>query len=193
MTGVLLRCPNCGTTKSSFGECDACHEAQVRYYCTNHTPGKWLDAPKCGTCGAVFGERTSRPVSPLPTAPAPPPSSARPSTKPPRPPGAPVRTRAEAGRPRDASDRARGLPEVARIEDPVDRRDEAEVLLTRWQDMLRAAARRRASPGSSVADETLPARRGMGCFLRALVIFFFLFVTLIGGLFVTAGSMFRLF
>lgn len=191
MTGVLLRCPNCGTTKSSFGECEACHEAQVRYYCTNHTPGKWLDAPKCGTCGAAFGEHTSHPVFPLPRAPAP--SSARPSTKPPRPPGAPASTRPEAARPHDVSRRAREVPEVARSEDFVERRDEAEVLLKRWQDMLRAAARRRASPGAGVAEETLPVRRGMGCFFRAVLIFLFFVVTLIGGLFVTAGSMFRLF
>ena len=28
MTGVILRCPNCGTSKATPGECDACHEAQ---------------------------------------------------------------------------------------------------------------------------------------------------------------------
>ena len=43
MSGVVLRCPSCGTTRAAPGECDACHEAQVRYYCTNHTPGRWLE------------------------------------------------------------------------------------------------------------------------------------------------------
>lgn len=63
MTGVVLRCPNCGTTKSSSGECEACHEAQVRYFCMSHNPGLWLDGPRCGQCGAVFGKR-SLPASP---------------------------------------------------------------------------------------------------------------------------------
>lgn len=188
MTGVLLRCPNCGTTKSSFGECDACHEAQVRYHCTNHTPGKWLDSPRCGTCGAAFGERTTRPAPSLPATPAP--STERPSAAPS---DASAKTRPETGRRRDMPSRERSAPDVGRSEDLVDRRGEAEVLLTRWQDILRAAARRRASPGSTVADETLPARKGMGCLLRAVLIFFFFVLTLTAGLFVAAGSMFRLF
>lgn len=55
MTLVVLRCPNCGTTQAGPGECDACHEAQVRYFCTNHRPGQWLTSPKCPQCGAQFG------------------------------------------------------------------------------------------------------------------------------------------
>ena len=47
MSGVVLRCPNCGTTRSTPGMCEACHEAEVRYYCTNHTPGLWLNASTC--------------------------------------------------------------------------------------------------------------------------------------------------
>ena len=43
MSGVVLRCPSCGTTTAASGECEACREAQVRYYCTNHTPGRWLE------------------------------------------------------------------------------------------------------------------------------------------------------
>jgi hypothetical protein len=68
MSGVAFRCPTCGTTQTHAGECDACSEAQVRYFCTNHTPGVWLDAPTCGQCGASFGEA---PTTRLPaTAPA---------------------------------------------------------------------------------------------------------------------------
>ena len=67
MSKVVLRCSNCGTTQSSLGECEACHEAQVAYYCTNHSPGRWLKAPTCPQCGAQFGEasptgRTSPPL-----------------------------------------------------------------------------------------------------------------------------------
>jgi hypothetical protein len=56
MSGVVLRCPNCGTVQTGMDECEACHEARVRYFCTNHTPGLWLDAAFCSQCGARFGE-----------------------------------------------------------------------------------------------------------------------------------------
>ena len=55
MSDVLIRCPNCGTTQAALGECEACHEAQVRYFCTNHDPGRWLDGPACPACGARYG------------------------------------------------------------------------------------------------------------------------------------------
>ena len=57
---VIQRCPNCGTTGGTPGECEACHEAQVRYFCTNHTPGEWLNAPTCSKCGAAFGASSGR-------------------------------------------------------------------------------------------------------------------------------------
>lgn len=56
MSPVVLRCPACGTTQSHPGECDACSEGEVRFFCSNHTPGRWVDAPVCGGCGAKFGE-----------------------------------------------------------------------------------------------------------------------------------------
>ncbi|WP_375404311.1 hypothetical protein [uncultured Sphingomonas sp.] len=56
MSGVALRCSNCGTAQPSPGECDACHEAQVLYFCTNHQPGVWLDGEHCPRCGASFGD-----------------------------------------------------------------------------------------------------------------------------------------
>jgi hypothetical protein len=83
MSGVVLRCPSCGTTKAAPGECDACHEAQVRYYCTNHTPGRWLDSRSCPQCGSQFGVPDRPPVvhapprSP-PASPPPPPAAALP-------------------------------------------------------------------------------------------------------------------
>jgi hypothetical protein len=71
MNGVVLRCPTCGTTQGHPGECDACTEGDVRYFCGNHTPGLWLDAPVCGECGARFGEtpgsRSAPAPRPLPT------------------------------------------------------------------------------------------------------------------------------
>jgi hypothetical protein len=64
MSGVILRCPHCGTTAAATGECAACHESAVRYQCTNHTPGRWLDAPSCPDCGAAFGVAAPRPAAP---------------------------------------------------------------------------------------------------------------------------------
>lgn len=82
MSEVVIRCPNCGTTQGTLGECEACHEAEVRYFCTNHSPGRWLDGPACEECGARFGVDRVRP-RPRPTprpAPAP---GARPRAEPP--------------------------------------------------------------------------------------------------------------
>lgn len=88
MSGVVLRCPNCGTTQAAAGECEACHEASVKYHCTNHKPGLWPDGPKCTKCGARFGERA-----------APPPAS------PPRPTGYPAASTRRPPPPRPASSR----------------------------------------------------------------------------------------
>lgn len=71
MSAVVLRCANCGTTQSSQGECEACHDGQVRYYCTNHTPGRWLDGQVCSQCRAVYGRTGPRVASPRPSRPAP--------------------------------------------------------------------------------------------------------------------------
>jgi hypothetical protein len=56
LSGVVLRCPNCGTTQAAEGQCDACHEASVRYFCRNHNPGVWLEGEACPQCGARFGD-----------------------------------------------------------------------------------------------------------------------------------------
>ena len=53
---VVLRCPTCGTTQAQVGECEACFEGEVRYFCTNHGEGIWLDASVCNRCGAKFGD-----------------------------------------------------------------------------------------------------------------------------------------
>ena len=73
MSGVVLRCPSCGTTRATPGECDACHEAAVQWFCRNHEPGRWIDGPPCPECGAGV-ERA---------APVPPPPPRRHSTSPP--------------------------------------------------------------------------------------------------------------
>jgi hypothetical protein len=80
---VVLRCPACGTTQAQTGECEACSEGEVRYFCTNHDEGVWLDGPVCGRCGAKFGDAPrKRPVPRAPTAPARP--AGAPDFRPPR-------------------------------------------------------------------------------------------------------------
>jgi hypothetical protein len=70
MSGVVLRCRHCGTTQGTRGECQACHEAHVEFYCTRHAPGLWLDAPKCSQCGAEFGKAAPPPTGGRAPAPA---------------------------------------------------------------------------------------------------------------------------
>ena len=80
MSDVVLRCPNCGTTQPRAGECEACHEADVRYYCPNHSPGRWLDEPRCAECDARRArERAAGPPPPRRT-----PTSRTPAARPPR-------------------------------------------------------------------------------------------------------------
>ena len=77
MSGVVIRCPHCGTTQSTLGECEACHEATTRYFCPNHEPGRWLDEPSCPVCGARVGVPGVTPPSsprPRPTTPSAPPT-----------------------------------------------------------------------------------------------------------------------
>ena len=63
MSGVVRRCPHCGTMQEAEGECEACHEASVQYYCSNHSPGAWLETEACPRCGARFGDPS--PPSPI--------------------------------------------------------------------------------------------------------------------------------
>ena len=65
---VVQRCPSCGTTQDAPGECEACHEAPVRHFCTNHDPGLWLEGSRCPTCDARAAEaaRLAAPPRPAP-------------------------------------------------------------------------------------------------------------------------------
>jgi hypothetical protein len=162
MTGVVLRCPNCGTVEATAGECEACHEAQVRYFCTNHTPGLWLEASSCAQCGAKFGE-----VAPAPAS-APPPID--PS----------IRTDATGTTPPITLE-----PEVGPWEtSPPDAEPSARAP-SPWVEMLAAAARASAARRSERADydDVTPVRvRGGGCVRQLVLLTLFLF-----GLFVLAS------
>lgn len=162
MTGVVLRCPNCGTVEANAGECEACHEAQVRYFCTNHTPGLWLDASSCAQCGARFGDVAPAPASALP----------------------PIDRSLQTG----ATRTARPItpePEAGPWEtSPPDAEPSARAP-SPWVEMLAAAARASAARRSERAgyeDETPVRVRGGGCLKQLVLLALFLF-----GLFVLAS------
>ena len=138
MTGVILRCPNCGTSKATPGECDACHEAQVRYYCTNHKPGHWLDASVCPQCGAKFGDPVRPAARPIPPAAPPRPRTTVTSAAPSRvdPPPSPPRTSAK---PWGRRERERSPdPDLVASDESTSVRD---IRTARMLEILRAASR----------------------------------------------------
>ena len=91
MSTVVIRCPNCGTTQPTLGECDACHHADTGYYCTNHAPGRFIAGATCPDCGATHGVES--PPVPRPHRSTPSRSASAPVTwgPPPEPPRAPDR------------------------------------------------------------------------------------------------------
>ena len=200
MSSVILRCPNCGTTRSSLGECEACHESQVRYYCVNHTPSLWLDAKNCSACGARFGETPPPP----PKAPAPALTRRPPAAAPPQRPKAassprsmPARRPVSGGVPADGHLRA-PPGEIEKTPDARRVRGERDVHVSGWGKMLRAASSARRSPLETKADSgfdpgALPGRRPGGCLLRILLMIVFLFLALASGVFVFGASILQMF
>ena len=187
MTGVILRCPNCGTSKTSPGECEACHEAQVRYYCTNHKPGRWLDASACPQCGATFGDPVRPVARSIPPAAPPRPRTTVTSAAPPRvdPPPSPPRTSAK---PWSRRERERSPdPDLGPRDESTSVRD---MRTARMLEILRAASRAgRMSRGATyTTTEAPPVGAALGgCLMRFvilamfLLIIFFLMLSLVGG------------
>ena len=186
MSGVVLRCPNCGTTRATPGPCEACHEAEVRHYCTNHTPGLWLDAPACVQCGARLGEPDRAPIpASLPRrTPAPPAAPApRPRFRP-------------AGRPGTGAPPARREAGSGAGDEFSARGDGRGAPVTSLQELLLAAlhARRRPHPDIDVPREALPRTRSPGgCLMRFMLLMVFLFLAMVSGMFLFGGSLLRLF
>lgn len=167
---VVLRCPNCGTTAAHAGECEACHETEVRYFCSNHTPGLWLDTSSCPTCGARFGVADRRPP-----AVEPPPARTRPSV--PRAsitsrPSAPIRPRTRAP---DYTDELGRAPPPAPL----------------WQSLLKAALRARyLSPRALPHRERAPVGPGLGgCLRRLIMLVLLLLLALAGAVFFLGRSL----
>ena len=167
MSGVLLRCPHCGTSRSTPGECDACHEEQVRYFCTNHTPGVWLEGPTCTRCGAMFGRAAAAPPF-------------TPRKGPPAAEEAPRRPR--SGTPRYGEGHfGRGAAPAGPAPAP-----------TSWKEAMAAARARAERETEAVApDPSLVARGIGGCLLRLVVMIFVLVLLLVSSVVLFTGSMFR--
>jgi len=190
MNGVVLRCPNCGTTKAGSGECDACHEAQVRYYCTNHTPGRWVETAACPQCGARFGEAVRTP-SPRPHAPA--------STQAPPAASTPPRTRSRSWRPEGG--RSPWARRTRRVEaepglDPSEvsgARDRA--VAARLREMIEAAARARRMPwGHTPTPDSPRVVLGLGgCLIRGVFLAIFLLFAFLTMSLIVGGSLLQMF
>lgn len=190
---VIRRCPNCGTTQAISGDCQACHEAEVRYYCTNHTPGVWLDATSCPHCGSRLGatvrEKSTAPPppvrrpapAPVPARPrgsgAPPPLRSTPPFAPSSPPPAPSPTSW------DTDMTTAALPDAA-----------VETYSARtlpWQQLLKAALRARAAGRAPERTGASMARNLSGCLLRLLLVAMVLFLALVAALFLFGSALLR--
>jgi hypothetical protein len=179
---VVLRCPACGTTQEHGGECDACSEVEVRYFCTNHDEGIWLDGPVCSRCGAKFGEASRTPQAPraprVPTPPTRAPDFRPPSARTPEhPPGV---------------DFGRRPPRRSEPEAPA----EPEVLPPSLGELLEELARQRARAGGPYEAEgpwvTPRTHRGGfplgGCLIRIASLAFLLLAAFILFLFLLFGG-----
>ncbi len=186
---VVQRCPQCGTTSATPGECQACHAAEIRYFCTNHSKGLWLDGPACPRCGARLGDPAPPVTAPAasartrltvparhrarPAGPAGPPSGgySRSADKPEPTPAAPSR--------RDR------LPAAAHDLEPEP--DVSGAAL--WQQLLRAALRARFGSATAPTYERTRRGRGPGGCLRVLLLVVVLVVALLGALLMFGWSL----
>lgn len=183
---VVLRCPNCGTTQAHVGECEACSEGEVQYFCTNHNEGIWLDGPVCPRCGAKFGDAPRRP------APGPTPTAAPPAGPPDFRPRGHGRTHERSPEPdfgpwpprrRDPDDRAEPdvLPRTPTLGDLLDE-------ITEGRGRRRAPSEIEETPwaGAPRGDAGFPLA---GCLLRILGLGFVLIVAFVVFLFLLFGGL----
>jgi hypothetical protein len=165
---VVLRCPTCGTTRPTPGDCEACHEAQVRYFCTNHKPGLWVDSPTCPRCGGRFGEARRAPtLVPVPPVRTLPPAPARAPAPPPY-------SRVEPPHSRDEWAAREDLP-AERAGGPAIGASPIAILL----NLLGAAVRGRRAAPAPERGRRGGARSVLGCLVQMVLGFF----TLLSALF----------
>ncbi len=186
---VVLRCPSCGTTRATPGECEACHETQVKYFCTNHTPGVWLETRTCPKCGAGLGYTSGRPPAPVPTVARTPPAA--PARRPvPAPEPRPARTRAPAPDPAPESRRAPATPPSRAVDE--DHEAPPAAGLASWQNILGALIRARYLPTAPEGHARPAVGRGLGgCLMRLALIVLVLFVALVIAVFVFGRALFQ--
>lgn len=188
---VTRRCPNCGTTQATSGDCEACHEAEVRYYCTNHTPGVWLDGTSCPHCGSRLGA----PPRGKSTAPPPPVRRPVPAAVPARPRGTGAATPPRTTPPFAPSSPPPAPPVPAwdtrttTLEETAVEAYSARPSPLQW--LLEAALRARAARREPARVGAGPARNLAGCLLRLLVIGTLLFLALVAALFVFGSTLLR--
>ena len=182
---VVLRCPTCGTTQAHGGECEACSEGEVRYFCTNHDDGIWLDGPACSRCGAKFGDTPRKPpAARTPRVPTPP--AGAPDF---RPPG-----RGVLKRPSEP-DFVRRPPRRSEREEPLEpevlpRTPSLEELLEEISaESARARGRYEAKVPPSEPRAGHPALPIAGCLLRIVGLVFLLIIAAILFLFMLFGSL----
>ena len=168
---VVLRCPHCGTTKATTGDCEACHDAQVRYFCTNHTPGLWLEANSCLSCGARFGEPARKTSGSAPASGPRKRLAADPSRKRPRAPArasTPPPAEYASVEPRELDERVRSSRRPPAYEDARSPGASGMALL---QHLFRAALRTRYMPSRASRDHYAPRiRRGAGGCVKSLLL-----------------------
>jgi predicted RNA-binding Zn-ribbon protein involved in translation (DUF1610 family) len=175
---VVQRCPNCGTLGATSGECEACHEAQVRYFCTNHMPGLWLDAPECPNCGARLGDSIRQASAPAPTIPV---STRAPAREPAAPPSLIAPPSPSYSRARRSDD---GWASRERL--PLGDAEELDPFASRmplWQQILRAAVRARTMRPAPDREGPSIGRAARGCLMRLVLVILLLLVTLAGVLY----------
>ncbi len=181
MSSVALRCATCGTTQSHPGECEACFEGEVRYFCSNHNPGLWIDGPVCRRCGAKFGDAPrGEPELPARSTPAGPAlETHRAESRRPKP-GRLGRRPARPSRSPVSGEGSEDIPTTPSLADLLAAIAERTRARYRAEEVWTHSPPERASAGLPV----------VGCLVRLVLFIIFLIVLVFGGWFVllTGGS-----
>ena len=189
---VVLRCPTCGTTQSDAGDCEACSDGEVRYFCTNHDGGVWLNGPVCGSCGAKFGDpprEATKPVTPRTPSVATRPAGA-PDFRPP--------SRRRTAEPSAESDFSRRPPRRAEPEEPAEPEvlprtpSLGELLKEIIEERARGRARYEVEEPPWVGRPVEPRRPGFpfaGCLIRIVGLVFLLILAAVIFLFLLFGGL----
>lgn len=163
---VVLRCPNCGTTRATPGVCEGCNEARARYFCTDHTPGLWLPTATCPQCGARFGEPAREAPAYMPT----------PTIRPPAPSAVPLPRSSEPKlAPHTSARRVDSPPAARRVRTEELSRDEPSAAregwaVPHWQQVLGAILRARSASVAARTRDGSPLRVARGCMARLAIV-----------------------